>query len=246
MAGPPSSAGASGAAFGVTGAAWIVLRRKNLDTGLLVGLIVINLLVSFAFPQINWVSHVGGLATGIAIAGGFGWAEFRSRPRLREAGTALAAGLLLVALVPAGIRSAPKYTVDYGAIMQRQRESSRQAGVPADRFLAYPAMALPLYQAVKDGAAAYDLYVYQDVARARTVTIEFGDGSKDQATVPAGGAVRKVHFKHRFPRSEARFEQRISLEGASFDTQVITDVCPRGTTKADEDVFGDGPPMCVG
>ena len=116
-----------------------------------------------------------------------------------------------------------------------------------EQFLAYPPVVLTLYQAVRDGAATYDVYVFQDAARARTVTIEFGDGAKDEATVPAGRAVRKVSFEHRFPRSEARFEQRISLEGASVDTQVITDVCPSGTTKANEGgLAGDAPPMCVG
>lgn len=246
VGGPASSAGASGAVFGVTGAAWMVLRRRNLDTGALVGLIAINLLISFSFPQINAVAHVGGLITGIVIACGFGWAESRSRPRLREAATALAAGLVLVALVPVGVRSAPKYTFDYGAIMQRQRDSFPQAGGPGDQFLVYPPMALPLYQAVKDGAAGYDVYVYQDPDRPRNLTIDFGDGSTDHARVPAGRVVRKVRFEHRFARTEARFEQRLTLEGASFDTRTVTDVCPGQTKKVIQGVgAGDDPPLCA-
>jgi len=242
VAGPSSTAGASGAVFGVMGAAWILLRRRGLDTGPLVGVIAVNLLVSLAMPQIDWVAHVGGLVTGIVIAGGFGWAESRSRPHVRQAGAALATGLALIALVPAGVRAAPKSTFDYGAIMERERDSLRQAGVPADQVLAYPPAALPLYQAVKNGIAAYDVYVFQG-RQARTVTIQFGDGSTEERAVPAGGGVHKVHFEHRFARSEARFEQRLTLEGASFDTQLITDVCPRGTRPGATD--GDEAPVCV-
>jgi membrane associated rhomboid family serine protease len=246
VAGPPSSAGASGAVFGVTGAAWIVLRRRGLDTGPLVGLIAVNLLVSYAFPQINWVAHVGGLVTGIVIAGGFGWAEYRSRPRLREAGTALATGLVLIALVPAGVRASPKYAFGYAEIMQRQREQFRQYGGPADTFLAYPPLALPQYQAVKNGAAAsYDAYVYEDPARARTLTIEFGDGSTAEASVPAGSAVRKVRFVHRFPPDRARYEQRLTLDGDSFAAQAITDVCPGGTTKMNPEADGGEDALCM-
>jgi membrane associated rhomboid family serine protease len=243
VAGPPASAGASGAIFGVTGAAWILLRHRRVDTGPLVGLIAVNLLISFAVPQMNGVSHVGGLVTGIVIASGFGWAESRSRPRLRQAGTALATGLVLVALVPVGVRGAPKETSDYGSIMERQREVFRRYGMGADALLGSPPAPLPLYQAVKDGAASYDVYVYQVPARARTVTIEFGDGSREQATVPAGGGVRKVHFKHRFPRPEARFEQRITLEGVADGATTVTDVCPGGTMEADESM--EVLPMCV-
>jgi hypothetical protein len=56
-----------------------------------------------------------------------------------------------------------------------------------------------------------------------------------------------LHFEHLVPRSVARFEQRLTLEGASVDAQAVTDVCPRGTTKASEGhVESDGPPMCAG
>lgn len=73
------------------------------------------------------------------------------------------------------------------------------------------------------------------------VTIEFGDGATDQASVPAGGGVGKVSFEHGFPRSEARFEQQLSLAGGAVATGMITDVCPRATTKALPDDLG----MCV-
>jgi membrane associated rhomboid family serine protease len=241
LVGPPASVGASGAVFGVTGAAWVVLRRRGMDTSFLVGLTVVNLFVSLALPQINWVAHVGGLATGIVVATGFGWAESRSRPKRRDVGTVLAVAFVLTAMVPAAARSAPKETFDYADIMQRQREMLRRAGVSTEELLANPPLAIPQYQAVKDGVASYDAYVFQDPSQPRTVTIEFGDGATDQASVPAGGGVRKVSFEHRFPRREARFEQQLTLEGAAVAADMITDVCPRGTTKAPP----DDPGMCL-
>jgi membrane associated rhomboid family serine protease len=241
LVGPPFSVGASGAIFGVTGAAWVILRRRRLDTGPLVGLTVLNLLASFMFPDINWVSHVGGLATGVVVASGFALAESRSRPLLREAATAVVAAVVLGALVMAGVRWAPKERFDVVAVMEHQRRLLVQYGWTADGFLASGPVPSPQYQAVKDGAASYDAYVYQNPARARTVTIDFGDGSTDQATVPAGRGVRKVHFEHRFPRPEARFEQRLTLEGAASDVTMVTDVCPRGTTKATADAAA----LCV-
>jgi membrane associated rhomboid family serine protease len=241
LVGPPASAGASGAVFGVTGAAWVVLRRRGVDTSFLVGLTVVNLFVSLALPQINWVAHAGGLATGIVVATGFGWAESRSRPQRRDIGIILAVGLVLAAMVPAAVHWAPKETIDYVGIMQRQGEMLRRAGLSTEQLLAYPPLPIPQYQAVKDGIATYVAYVFQDPSQPRTVTIEFGDGATDQASVPAGGGVRKVSFAHRFPRDEARFEQLLTLEGATVAAEMITDVCPRGTTKAPAEDLG----MCV-
>lgn len=228
--GPPFSAGASGAVFGVMGAAWILLRKRNLDTSRLVGLAFFNLLVSFWLPEINWVSHVGGLIAGILVAAGF---ESGLRPRVRDAGTVAAVAFVLVALVPAGVRWSPDPgRVDVAALMERQRELVE--GVEPAVWLAQPPLIQPQYQAVRDGAAAYQVYVYQDPASARTVRIDFGDGTKDEVAVPAGAGVRRVEFEHRFPRGEARFNQRVNVDGISVDSlsTASTDVCPGGTRRA--------------
>jgi hypothetical protein len=52
--------------------------------------------------------------------------------------------------------------------------------------------------------------------------------------------VRRLDLEHRFPRREARFEQRLTLDGGSAIT-TVTDICPRGTTKAP----GDDEAICV-
>lgn len=62
------SAGASGAIFGLFGAFFIILRRRNLETGGIVAMIALNLVFTFTFPNIDWRGHVGGLVVGAAFA----------------------------------------------------------------------------------------------------------------------------------------------------------------------------------
>ena len=62
------SAGASGAIFGLFGAFFIISRRRGLETGGIVGLIAINLVLSFAVSNIDWRGHVGGLIVGSLVA----------------------------------------------------------------------------------------------------------------------------------------------------------------------------------
>lgn len=63
-----SAAGASGAIFGLFGAFFIVLRRRNLQTGGIAAVIAVNLILSFTFANIDWRGHVGGLVVG-GVAG---------------------------------------------------------------------------------------------------------------------------------------------------------------------------------
>jgi membrane associated rhomboid family serine protease len=62
--------GASGAIFGVMGAAAVELRARQIpimQSG--VGmLIVLNLIISFTLPGISWAGHIGGLIGGAAAA----------------------------------------------------------------------------------------------------------------------------------------------------------------------------------
>src|SRR5438093_400270 len=54
--------GASGAIFGILGAALILERQRNFVLGgQALGLIVINLVLSFAFAHISYGGHIGGL-----------------------------------------------------------------------------------------------------------------------------------------------------------------------------------------
>jgi membrane associated rhomboid family serine protease len=76
------SAGASGAIFGLFGAYFVLARRAALNTSGILSLIVINLVFSFVVPDINWLAHLGGLATGLVVAAGYGLARRRRQQRL--------------------------------------------------------------------------------------------------------------------------------------------------------------------
>jgi len=102
------AAGASGAIFGLFGAYFVLARRASANTSGIIALIAINLLFSFTVPDIAWQAHVGGLATGLVVAGGLSLAR---RGRLREQllvgtgvvlATTVALGLLLT-LAPGAV-----------------------------------------------------------------------------------------------------------------------------------------------
>src|SRR5690606_37373047 len=67
------SVGASGAIFGLFGAVLLVGRRLRLDTRFILGLLAVNLLITFLVPGISWTAHIGGLATGLVLGAGFAY-----------------------------------------------------------------------------------------------------------------------------------------------------------------------------
>jgi membrane associated rhomboid family serine protease len=97
--------GASGAVFGLMGAAFAEQRRRGIDpfqTGI-GGLIAINLVFSFAFSGISIGGHIGGLIGGVLAGAAF---ELGDRNRLPALGYAaclvLAAGCAVGGYVAAG------------------------------------------------------------------------------------------------------------------------------------------------
>jgi membrane associated rhomboid family serine protease len=89
--------GASGAIFGILGAMMILEWQI---TGRLAGnamtWIVINLVISFAIPNISWGGHVGGLIGGILIT--LGYAHWRGgRAQYGQLGIGGVLGLIVVA-----------------------------------------------------------------------------------------------------------------------------------------------------
>ncbi len=94
--------GASGAIFGLMGAAAVVMRGRGLnlmESGLGIW-IVLNLVITFALPGISIGAHVGGLIGGTIAA--LVLFDVRDRMRLPEfAGTALCVALAIVAVVGA-------------------------------------------------------------------------------------------------------------------------------------------------
>jgi membrane associated rhomboid family serine protease len=73
---PPAqpSVGASGAIFGLFGAYYVVVRRLGGETGPIVVLLAINLVITFTVPNIDWRAHLGGLVTGAVLAAAFAYA----------------------------------------------------------------------------------------------------------------------------------------------------------------------------
>jgi membrane associated rhomboid family serine protease len=90
--------GASGAIFGLFGATVALSRLLNLDMRWVVGLIALNLVFTFAAPQISWQGHIGGLITGAAVGAAYAYAP-PQRKALVQVGISIAVVLIFVALV---------------------------------------------------------------------------------------------------------------------------------------------------
>lgn len=61
------TAGASGAVFGLMGGLAVVLMRLRLSPRPALTIIVLNVIISFAVPNISILGHLGGLAFGTAL-----------------------------------------------------------------------------------------------------------------------------------------------------------------------------------
>ncbi|MGQ0573567.1 MAG: rhomboid family intramembrane serine protease [Pseudonocardia sp.] len=95
---PPNAsvAGASGAVFGLMGALAVVLRRMRVPAGQVIGLIVVNIVISVVLPNISLVAHLGGLAVGAAATAALVYAPRANRNAVQAAALAGLTILLLV------------------------------------------------------------------------------------------------------------------------------------------------------
>ncbi|HWB36784.1 MAG TPA: rhomboid family intramembrane serine protease [Rugosimonospora sp.] len=91
--------GASGAVFGLFGAVLVVLRRLGRDAGGIIGVIVVNGVLSFVLPGIAWQAHLGGLVTGAVL--GFAYAS--ARAGRQKSVSVLATLVVLAALVASAL-----------------------------------------------------------------------------------------------------------------------------------------------
>src|SRR5581483_1687884 len=91
--------GASGAVFGLMGAVFFEMRARGLNPmaggalGSIGGLIVINLVFSFAVSGISVGGHIGGLIGGALVTLGFQAAARMRQPALAYAGALAVAGV---------------------------------------------------------------------------------------------------------------------------------------------------------
>jgi membrane associated rhomboid family serine protease len=102
--------GASGAVFGLMGAAAVEMRARQIPLmqggmGSLGGLILINLAISFTLPGISWGGHVGGL-----IGGSLAALAIRLGDRYRSQALAMACCVVLAAASVAGAIAVSKAT----------------------------------------------------------------------------------------------------------------------------------------
>ena len=88
--------GASGAVFGLFGAVLVVLRRLGRSAGGIIGVIVVNGVLSFVLPGVAWQAHLGGLVTGALLGAAYAYA-----PQGRQKVVSVLASLVVVAALVA-------------------------------------------------------------------------------------------------------------------------------------------------
>jgi membrane associated rhomboid family serine protease len=95
-------AGASGAVFGLMGGLAVVLRRMRVPAGQVIGLIVVNVVISVVIPGISLIGHLGGLVVGAAATAALVYAPVRNRNAVQAGALAgLAVALLVIIAVMA-------------------------------------------------------------------------------------------------------------------------------------------------
>ena len=101
--------GASGAVFALMGGLLVIVYRLKLNPGQVIGMIVINLVISVAIPGISLLGHVGGLVTGGLVTAAFVYAPAERRT-MWQVGGAAAMLLLLVVLVLVRFSQIPQFS----------------------------------------------------------------------------------------------------------------------------------------
>ncbi|HEY0118416.1 MAG TPA: rhomboid family intramembrane serine protease [Cellulomonas sp.] len=94
-----AAVGASGAVFGLFGAVLVVLRRLGNSAGGIIGVIVVNGVLSFVLPGVAWQAHLGGLVTGALLGAAYAYA-----PKGRQhVVSVLATAVVVVALAASAL-----------------------------------------------------------------------------------------------------------------------------------------------
>lgn len=94
------SVGASGAIFGLMGALLVAGQRLRYDVSMVLVLVVINVVIGFVFSSgIDWRAHLGGLATGAAVAAVMVTPQGKERRPAVEWGGVVVIALAILAVV---------------------------------------------------------------------------------------------------------------------------------------------------
>lgn len=94
-----STAGASGAIFGLFGASIIVMRRMGIDPRSMLLMVGLNLVFTFTIPGISKLGHLGGLVVGVITACAIVYPPRNARRTLMQVAGLVAVAVVLAALV---------------------------------------------------------------------------------------------------------------------------------------------------
>jgi membrane associated rhomboid family serine protease len=92
-------AGASGAVYGLMGAMLVAVLRLRLNAGPALGVIGLNVVLSFTLPGISLLGHIGGLVVGALLTAGLVYAPAAKRDKWQAAAVVAAVVLLVVLAV---------------------------------------------------------------------------------------------------------------------------------------------------
>jgi membrane associated rhomboid family serine protease len=88
------SAGASTAVFGLFAAFFIILRKLGRDTSAVIGILVVNIVLTFTVSSISIAGHMGGLVTGAIVGVVLAYA-----PRARRTQVQVGGGVAVLVLL---------------------------------------------------------------------------------------------------------------------------------------------------
>jgi membrane associated rhomboid family serine protease len=91
--------GASGAIYGLFGALLVVARRVGGDLRPLWALLAVNVLITFAVPNISWQGHLGGFVGGVLVTGILAYSPRQHRAAYQSVGLVAVAAVTLLAIV---------------------------------------------------------------------------------------------------------------------------------------------------
>lgn len=101
--------GASGAVFALMGGLLVIVYRLKLNPGQVIGMIVINLVISVAIPGISLLGHVGGLVTGGLLTAALVYAPAERRTQW-QVGSVVVLVAVLVGLTLIRFGQIPAFT----------------------------------------------------------------------------------------------------------------------------------------